>query len=154
MKKNYSIIFFSVVIILALIIIIPCFFLNSFSFRVNYYIDDELYSPDMYEVYSDKALNENDNRYTFSDARQGEYKIIVDPAANTNDNYGKVILEFVNCTGYDLQKTNIYMDIDINIQTESDEATIKVYDKYDEYTLSKTIKPNEDNEYFMKWTNA
>ena len=104
MKKYICFLFVS------LIVVIPLLFRPKFSFDLCYYVDDKLYSADMYVITSNKELSIKKNSYVFESVEQGNYSIIVEPYKQDEN---KIILEFVNCQGYDLMPVRIYMNIEI-----------------------------------------
>ena len=130
MKKYICFLFVS------LIVVIPLLFRPKFSFDLCYYVDDNLYSTDMYVITSNKELSIKKNSYVFESVEQGNYSIIVEPYKQDGN---KIILEFVNCQGYDLMPVRI--------------AVINVTDQYDNVD-NYSITLNETGEYYVKWSNA
>ena len=58
---------------IALIVVVPLLFRPKFSFDLCYYVDDKLYSTDMYVVTSNKELSIKKNSYVFESVEQGNY---------------------------------------------------------------------------------
>ena len=145
MQKKYICFLF-----IALIVVVPLLFRPKFSFDLCYYVDDKLYSTDMYVVTSNKELSIKKNSYVFESVEQGNYSIIVEPYKQDEN---KIILEFVNCQGYDLMPVRIYMNIEIKIDTMNNIAFINVTDQYDNVN-NYSITLNENGEYYVKWSNA
>ncbi len=150
MKKK-SVLAITLTAATALIFTAPLFFSDRFSFELNYFIDDELCPANTYEVSSNYNLSESGNKYIFDKAEQANYIITVKPFSNDN---GTVVFDFINCTGYDLRPSDIYFDIDIKINSQKNEASVSIKDKHGEYLTKQTVKANENNEYFVHWTNA
>ncbi len=147
MKKKVLIIS----VIVFLIAAIPLLFMrNVFSFELDYFVDEKLYSTDMYSIESNRKFTQKSNKYLFDTAEQGNYTITVQ--SNANDK-SKVVLDFVNCEGYDLLPVRFSMDIDIKINTETKIAEIEVKENYSKLSKNFTAKI-EDGQYIIHWTNA